>query len=156
MTSQITIPKAFAETLEEHVRQIGALQNFGLREGFLNDDLNVTVAPYQGAVAVTSQKFGELWDCARTAMRVSEQLKKQGFETRVMLAKTPNGYEQNYCEAKDPTSGEWIQIDPTPWFAKINPGHTPVKQQMISGWHDFNFVLLERHGGPMLSPRKVD
>ena len=71
-------------------------------------------------------KGGKVWQCGSIALEIYKALKLADPESRFklrMMAFSQNRQTHIYPEITDPQTGRHIQIDGTPWFAVLNPGH---------------------------------
>lgn len=145
------------KTLDAHVQAIRNLGNgnFGLRNGFLVPDLSITTS-YAGSgdLVIRNAVLMHGWDCGRTAFRVGEELKRKGFQVRYRFAKGQEGSIQNYVEALDPETTEWVKVDATPWYEQLNPGYAEAGEHPMPTEAVYARAILSNGGGPMLSVEK--
>ena len=152
------IHPAIRETFERYVQEIHRLGNggFGLRQGFLEPSLGVTTTwPGAGTVVVQNDAFMNGWDCGRTAFRIGEDLRSQGFAVKYKFTKSAEGSVQNYVEILDPTTERWVQVDATPWYECLDPGHVAAGEHTMITKERYAKLFLTKNGGPLLSVDKV-
>lgn len=149
--------RRFQDILNKYVGQINDLGNgnFGLREGFLIPFLYITTPfPNSGELIIRNSKFGECWDCLRTAYRIGKELEAEGFDVKYRAKRTDESV-QNYVEVKNPETGEWIQIDATPWYRRLNPGHKATIEHPRLTQDDMEKVKISKWQGQMLSVEEL-
>jgi hypothetical protein len=110
---------------EEYLGEARLVDNFGLRDGFLSESLKLYKNPDPDipyGLICANPEFPDLWDCARAAFKLGSALEELEYDVEYYWVKKSTSI-QNYCEVFDKTLDEWIQLDITPWYEKINPGH---------------------------------
>ena len=144
-------------TLDKYVQEVHALGNgnFGLRDGFIVPHLWITTSyPMSGDLVVRNDKLRDGWDCGRTAFRVGEELREKGFEVKYKFTRSNEGSVQNYVEVLDPDTKQWVQVDATPWYERLNPGHKEAGEHQAPTKESYAKAILTTRGGPMLSVEK--
>ena len=66
---------------------------------------------------------GNYCDCRTIALRMYNSIREEHAELQPQIAIFNKRETHNWVEIIDPKSKEIIQIDSTPWYATLNPGH---------------------------------
>ena len=114
---------------EHHLDLVRRVEVFGFRNEFLSPNLELYIHPInpEGILAFNPE-FIDASDCARVAYRLGQDLEEKGFEVKYFATQSEFGSIQNYIEVLDPITKSWVQLDVTPWYEKINPGHAATKE----------------------------
>lgn len=151
------VHQAIKNTFDKYVQKVHDLGNgnFGLRDGFLVPDLRITTPyPRSGALLLRNDTFRDGWDCGRLAFRIGEELKEKGFKVKYKFATGRGGSTQNYTEVLDPETKQWVQVDATPWYEQLNPGHKEAGEHLGKTKDDYATIILTNQSGIMLSVEK--
>lgn len=97
-------------------------------------------------------------DCLRIALKVYDFLKKYHSELNPAVAGTDSLGSQQWAEITDPKEGGVIQIDASPWYARLNPGHKKaweLRENVRKQIPNLKLLTVTRELGPMLSSSKI-
>ncbi len=98
---------------------------------------------------------GPFTDCAITSYRLWQDIQQNHPYMKPDIAAGSEGSIHFWVEIKD-ERGRTIQIDPTPWYCRLDPGHRKVRvvapHTLVS---NENFYAIEENRGLNVSTRKV-
>lgn len=86
-------------------------------------------------------------DCRTMAIKLHQDILLNNPELQPVVASYDHGETHNWVEIMDPKTGEIIQIDPTPWYARLNPGHVRDKTEANAIQMTFSQIPLPKEGG---------
>jgi len=126
--------------------------NYGTREGLLARDLSVDlVVPNQNSLLLRSNALPEQWDPVRTALKIDEELQREGFETGYKFS-LEKGYLHIFNLVYDPNIGSELQFDPSPWCCS---DFTLGKSAPFNLKMNLDEVIINSNMGSLVSLKKL-
>ena len=129
-------------------------ENFGLGLVLDSEDYKVFAGPtvqLDGSIILGNNKTNYL-DCKNICCDIYKDIITKNPELKPRIMYYNGGYMHYWIEISDPKTKARVQIDPTPWYSSLNPGHVgnPTDNNKIK------YIVIGKKQGRPLSVRRIN
>ena len=133
--------------LSEHKLGLGPYMEAGESRLFAGSDVSTTGSMIMDILSSIP------WECRSITEDLYADILQNHPELKPKIMMLTGRGGHFWAEITDPKTGRQIQIDATPWYGCLNPGHVG---EETDRYDRISFTHIEYQGGPPFSYKKVD